>query len=296
MHGVVVVDKPEGPTSRSCLNAIKKHLGQKKIGHAGTLDPMATGVLPVLLGAGTKLAPYIMGGDKTYFGELRLGLTTDTYDIHGKVIEERPWEQVAPDDAGTGVTSWTGLTEQEVPPVSAAKHKGKPLYELARAGRETPVKVKAIEVKYAEVVDIDLPQVRFRVAVSAGTYIRSLVHSLGMRLGPGAVLTALTRERSGPFGLDGAFALDDLLEEPRRFPERVLSIREALGDWPRLILEKTQARLVENGAWLPVTETAMPEASEGSRALAETPDEEPLALVEARQRDERLRWAILRGL
>jgi tRNA pseudouridine55 synthase len=212
------------------------------------------------------------------------------------VVEEKDWSRVTAEDAGIGITSWTGVTEQEVPPVSAAKHKGKPLYELARAGRETPVKVKAIEVKYAEVVDIDLPQVRFRVAVSAGTYIRSLVHSLGMRLGPGAVLTALTRERSGPFGLDGAFALDDLLEEPRRFPERVLSIREALGDWPRLILEKTQARLVENGAWLPVTETAMPEASEGSRALAETPDEEPLALVEARQRDERLRWAILRGL
>jgi tRNA pseudouridine55 synthase len=296
MHGVVVLDKPQGPTSTSCLNAIKKKLGQKKIGHAGTLDPMATGVLPVLLGAGTKLAPYIMGGDKTYYGELRLGLTTDTYDIHGKVVAEKDWSHVTAEDAGIGITSWTGITEQEVPPVSAAKHKGKPLYELARAGKETPVKIKAIEVKNAEVVEVDLPHVRFRTTVSAGTYIRSLVHSLGIRLGSGAVLTALVRERSGLFELEGAHPLETLLDEPHRFPERVLSIREALQDWPRLALDENQAKLVGNGAWLPVEATAIPGAPEGAMALAETVNGEPLALVEARQREQRLRWAILRGL
>jgi len=235
-NGVLILDKPKGPTSTSCLNAIKKRLGQKKIGHAGTLDPMATGVLPVLLGYGTKIAPYITGGDKTYLGELKLGLTTDTYDIEGKVVDEQPWEHISPEDAGTGITSWTGLTEQEVPPVSAAKHKGKPLYALARAGKETPVKIKAIEVKHAEVVDIDLPLVKFRVTVSAGTYVRSLVHSLGIRFGTGAVLTSLTREQSGPFGLEQAYSLDQVLEEPHRLPERVLSVGEALPDWPRLVV------------------------------------------------------------
>lgn len=295
LHGVIVLNKPKGPTSTSCLNAIKKRLGQKKIGHAGTLDPMATGVLPVLLGAGTKIAPYITGGDKIYLGELKLGLTTDTYDIQGTVVEEKSWDHVSPEDAGTGITSWTELAEQEVPPVSAAKHKGKPLYALARAGKETPVKVKAIEVKHAEVVDIDLPLVKFRVMVSAGTYVRSLVHSLGMRFGSGAVLTSLTRERSGSFGLDQAFGLDQLLDEPHRLPERVLSIREALPDWPRIVLNEDQALLVRNGAMLPVDETGL-KAPQGTLALAETAGKEPLALVEAKVRDARLRWAILRGL
>jgi tRNA pseudouridine55 synthase len=294
-HGVLVLDKPSGPTSADCLNRIKHGLGQKKIGHAGTLDPLASGLLLVLLGKGTKLAPYLMGGAKTYSGEFILGLTTDTYDIQGSVVEEKHWEHVSPEDVEAGVASWTRMREQEVPPVSAAKHKGRPLYALARAGEEVPVKTKSIEVHRAETLRIDPPRVSFRTVVGPGAYIRSLVHSLGMRLGTGAALTALVREGSGAFGLEKAHGLDEVLEDPEGFPDKVLSMREALADWPVVRLDREAADLVRNGAWLPVDGGPRgPEA--GEKALLAGPDNEALALAEAKSKDGRIRWSILRGL
>lgn len=294
--GVLVVNKPKGPTSAGCVALIKQALGVKKIGHAGTLDPMATGVLVILVGKGTKIAPFVSGGEKIYKGELRLGLTTDTYDIEGKVTGEADWQGVSPKDVKQAVAAWQELQTQEVPPISAAKHRGKPLYKLSRAGRQTPVKTKQIRVHRAQVLDIDLPRVEFRVNVGAGTYVRSLVHSLGQRLGVGAVLTALTREKSGPFTIDEALDLDRVTDEPGRFPDRMISIPEALHGWPRAILTPDQVQKVRNGARLGSEEIQDLEPEPGDMALFLEPDGRAAAIVRAELKNGTLLWSIVRGI
>lgn len=296
--GILVLNKPSGPTSAHCLNIIRRKLDQGRIGHAGTLDPMAQGVLLVLLGHGTKLAPYLTNGVKTYSGQFRLGQKTDTYDAEGTIVEELPFDHLSPEKVEEGVLSWLNLETQDVPPVSAAKHQGKPLYALAREGKEVPIKTKPIHISHAEVLEMDLPWVRFRVSCSAGTYVRSLVHSLGIRLGSGAVLTELIRENCHPFGLDQAFDLDDLVEHPELLAERVIPMRDALPHWPALHLSEAQAAQVQNGTWLPVTSVGEQDqpALPGTLAMFIGPDETPLALVEAKERDGMVLWSILRGL
>jgi tRNA pseudouridine55 synthase len=293
-NGILVLDKPNGPTSAACLNAIKHKLGQKKIGHAGTLDPMATGVLLVLLGQGTKLAPYLTSGVKTYLGELKLGLTTDTYDIQGRIIEEHPYDHLDQKEVEKEVFLWQSLTEQEVPPVSAAKHQGKPLYKLHREGKEVPVKTKSIHISQVEIISIDFPLVLFRVTCSQGTYIRSLAHSLGKRLGCGATLSGLRRERCHPFGLIQAHTLDAVVDDPSGFPERVIPIVKALPHWPVMVADHAQAAGIKNGTWLPVPLEEHPH--EGEKRMLVDPQGNPLALVQATMRNDSLHWAILRGL
>lgn len=309
-HGVLVLNKPTGPTSTACLERIKKGLGQKKIGHAGTLDPLATGVLLVLLGKATKLASYLQEGGKTYAGALELGRTTDTYDSQGETLTTAPWEGLRPDDVAAAITDWSALTEQEVPKYAAAKHKGTPLYKLAREGKETPVKTKPINIARAECLGVDLPHARFRVECGAGTYVRSLVHSLGTRLGCGAVLTELIRERSHPYGLEDAHDLEALLGEPERFHERVIPLAKALPHWPAITLTERQAALVKNGAALDYTPGAPGMSGTGPgldpglteagvphrRAVFLDPQGRTLALVEAKLRDGKPVWAVLRGL
>ncbi len=295
--GVLVLNKPVGPTSTDCLNDIKFQLKQFKIGHAGTLDPMASGVLLIMLGNGTKLGPYLTGATKTYTGTLRLGITTDTFDIQGKVTSETKIS-AQDDDVRREILYWRQLTKQEVPAYSAAKHKGKPLYALARAGEDVPVKIKPIAISHVEVLDVRIPEASFRVSCSAGTYIRSLVHSLGTRMGCGAVLTSLNREQSEPFGLDQAHDLADVLDTPESFPDKVIPLKDTLPHWPRFQLTAPLAGLVKNGAWLPVNDN--PEAvlagKIGDQAMLLGPEGEPLALVEAKLQDRTPKWSILRGL
>lgn len=251
MDGVLVLDKPSGPTSNRCLSALKR-LGQKKIGHAGTLDPLASGVLLVLLGQGTKLSNYLLdGGLKVYRGTLRLGQETDTWDSEGRLVEERDWSGIGADAIGAAIAGWKGIQRQAVPPYSAAKHEGQPLYRLARSGRPVPEKVKEVEILQADILSMDLPLVSFRVSCSSGTYVRSLAHSLGMRLGCGAVLTELTREYSHPFGLDQAVPLDVLKARPEELARHVHPVRDALPGWPLVPVTSGEAARVRNGMALP---------------------------------------------
>ncbi len=296
LDGVLVLHKPSGPTSADCLNQIKRHLGQKKIGHAGTLDPMATGVLVVLLGQATKLAGYLSEDRKTYRGTLILGQQTDTYDVQGQTTATAPWEHITTSAVLEIAAEWSGTFSQEVPPVSAAKHQGKPLYALHRAGQEVPVKVKDITIFEAQILSMDLPSVSFRVTCSAGTYIRSLAHSLGKRLGCGAVLSELEREASHPFTLSQAHSLEAVLTAGNRFPEMVLPMAQTLPHWPKLSLNSEQTALVRNGAWLPASLFPAYPAQEGDRALMLSSAQAPLALAEARIKDNALVWGILRGL
>ncbi|XPV75229.1 MAG: tRNA pseudouridine(55) synthase TruB [Desulfovibrio sp.] len=296
--GVIVIHKPKGPTSAGCLNTIKRELNQGRIGHAGTLDPMAEGVLVVLLGTATKIAGYLSGAQKTYYGECDLGYTTDTYDAEGEITSKSSIDQLTEEEVKKEVLAWLDLTEQEVPAYSAAKHKGKPLYALARAGEEVPVKIKPITIYTVEVLDITLPQVRFRVKCSAGTYIRSLVHSLGTRLGCGATLTKLFRELSSPFGIDSAYPLDELVQSPELFAERVTPLSEALPHWQSYTLTPALTGLVKNGAWLPVNDEKgeLLHGKEGDQVFFKDSDGQALALAEAKLKDDKLQWSILRGL
>ena len=298
LDGLLVLNKPSGPTSAGCLNSIKHGLGQGKIGHAGTLDPLAEGVLLVLLGQGTKLASYLTSGQKLYSGTMRLGITTDTFDMEGKVLAEAGLENISQEDVRAAILSWKDLTEQEVPAYSAAKHEGKPLYELARKGEFVPVKEKRIEVYEVEPLEIEFPFARFRVRCLAGTYIRSLVHSLGIRLGCGAALAQLTREACEPYGLDAAYSLDAVLGEPELFAERVVPLAKMLPHWRTIALSPTLAALVKNGAWLPVGGVSGLElnGTAGEQVMLVEEGGEPVALAEAVAKDGMLRWTILRGL
>lgn len=296
LDGVLVLYKPSGPTSTDCLNAIKRTFRQFKIGHAGTLDPLAEGVLPVLLGKATKTASHITGEDKTYSGTFRLGMTTDTYDIQGKILSESP---ISADEntVRNEISYWKELTEQEVPAYSAAKHKGKALYELARAGEEIPVKTKPITIIESEPLEVCLPDADFRVRCSAGTYIRSLVHSLGTRLECGAVLTRLLRESSGPFGLEQSHHLEDLLDgDLESFAKCVIPMHESLPHWPTYTLSEALTGLVKNGTRLPVSAEGELAGKEGDRALFLSPEGDALALVQAVEQNGKLLWGILRGL
>lgn len=292
MHGVLVLDKPKGPTSADCLRDIKYQLGQKKIGHAGTLDPMATGVLVVLLGEATKLAGFLTEGQKIYSGRLRLGQNTDTFDAEGTVTSEAPWEHLAPEAVREAAMAWTEMTTQDIPPYSAVKVNGQPLYKKARRGEEVPVITKPLTVFDADVLSMELPHMHFRVRVSPGSYVRSLVHSLGTRLGCGAHLTELIREYSHPFGLAEAIPLDQLLAEPERLAQRVIPLEKALPHWPTLVLTPEQAKMVRDGKALPVSEIPGPQ----TRAILANADGLPVALAEPQDRDGARRWVILRGL
>ena len=289
--GVLALQKPKGPTSAACIAKIKRHLGQKKIGHAGTLDPMASGVLLVLLGQGTKISGHLMdGGEKIYAGTVRLGQTTDTWDAEGKIIAEADASSVSLAMIEEAVSLFVGETEQEVPPYSAAKHEGKPLYALARKGLDVPVKTKTVHVTHAAIEWVDLPYFRFRVACGSGTYIRSLAHSLGIRLQCGATLTELTREYSHPFGLAQAHPLDEVLATPEVFATRVASIADALPSWQRIRLSPNDVALVKNGVALPFC------GKVADNALMEEEDGTPLALAKRVERSGSWFWAVDRGL
>ncbi|MDA8161994.1 MAG: tRNA pseudouridine(55) synthase TruB [Desulfobacteraceae bacterium] len=211
IDGILVIDKPVGMTSFGVVSMVRRRLGIKKAGHAGTLDPMATGVLPVCLGKATKLAQFIMGGQKVYEGVIRLGVSTDTYDSEGVVMGTRP---LGPGlDIGAireAADGFTGKILQAPPPFSAVKHNGQPLYKLARKGILIEKAPRQVEVFSFDLLKVDIPDISFRIHCSKGTYIRSIAHGLGEALGCGGCLAALRRTVNGQFGLGHAIGIDAL--------------------------------------------------------------------------------------
>lgn len=293
-HGILLLDKPKGMSSAYAIGKLKR-LGQKKIGHAGTLDPMATGLIIVLLGEATKLSGYLLeNGEKSYIGTLKLGQITDTWDAEGTTVEERDFSSIDAPMLEAVVHSWLGKSMQEVPAYSAAKHQGQPLYKLARAGKETPVKTKEIFISHAEVQWVDLPSMRFRVTCSSGSYIRSLAHSLGIRLGCGATLTGLTREYSHPFNLQDAHTLDDLLNNPELLVDKVIPITQGLPNWHQYEVSEADAKGLRNGN--PVMHNPLLSLfSEGEKAFLSY-NNKLLALAEAKIVNGKNQWLVLRGL
>ncbi len=209
--GALLVDKPAGLTSHDVVDRLRRHLSLKKVGHAGTLDPMATGLLVILLGRATKLSDSLMAADKVYAGRIKLGESTDSYDADGELTASLPVPPL--DVAALNEVSSTlvGDLLQTPPMVSAVKVKGVPLYKLARKGLEVPREPRLVHVYSFRITTYEEPFADFRVACTKGTYVRSLAHELGEKLGCGAHLAALRRLDSGRFGVSEATPLADLL-------------------------------------------------------------------------------------
>ena len=209
MDGIVVMDKPAGLTSHDVVSEVKRILGAKKAGHTGTLDPMATGVLPVCINEATKLAQFLSAEKKTYLATMLLGVQTDTQDTEGKVTQES--DQVVPEEAiREALRSMVGKIKQVPPAYSALKHKGKPLYQYARAGEFPEISAREVEIFSLNVRDISLPYVTFDISCSKGTYIRTVCSDVGNALGCGATLSGLRRLQSGFFTEDMALSLEDV--------------------------------------------------------------------------------------
>jgi len=226
--GVLLVDKPTGPTSHDIVHKIRRTFRIEKVGHGGTLDPNATGLLIILLGKGTKLSAQLMGSDKTYAGVMRLGRTTTTQDRDGDILEEKPWDQVTREQVEAQTAALTGDLFQTPPMVSAIKIGGVPLYKLARKGQEVERKPRFIHVYRFAVTDWAPPLVSFEVACTKGTYVRTLVHDIGAAIGCGASLEALCRTRSGTFSVDDALPLDDIVKMTSdQLAARVIPIPQA---------------------------------------------------------------------
>lgn len=207
MNAVILIDKPEGRTSRQVVDIVQKRLKARKAGHAGTLDPLATGLLVVCLNEATKLAQFLVLDNKEYDATMILGVRTDTWDREGVIIaEETP--QADKSKILEVLESFRGRITQTVPVYSAVKYKGKPLYKWARKGIEVAAPAREVEIYSLEVVELNLPYVSFRVSCSKGTYIRSLCHDIGEIIGCGACLWSLRRTKSGVFSLRDALPLD----------------------------------------------------------------------------------------
>jgi len=221
--GVLLVDKPVGPTSHDLVHKIRKTFRIEKVGHGGTLDPNATGLLMVLLGKGTKLSDQLMGGDKAYTGVMRLGRTTSSQDCDGETLEEKPWEQVTREQVEARMAELTGDIFQMPPMVSAIKRDGVPLYKLARKGQEVERKPRFIHIYRFVITEWAPPLVTFDVLCTKGTYVRTLAHDIGQALGCGACLDALRRTQSGGFNVRDAMPFDEVLRlSPEQLAARVL--------------------------------------------------------------------------
>lgn len=212
-HGVLLVDKPTGITSHDVVLGVRRRLGQRQVGHAGTLDPLASGLLPVLLGQATKLSTWATETDKAYRVTARLGVQTDTQDADGQVVATAPVPQdLTAELLAPVIASLTGPQEQRVPRYSAVKVDGKRLYERARRGEAVVPPVRSIVVHRLELVALRPPDLTLEVTCSKGTYVRALVSDLGDRLGPGAHVTELRRTGVGPVGVQEAAPLPEILD------------------------------------------------------------------------------------
>lgn len=217
LNGVLLVDKGQDMTSHDVVAVARRCLGMKKIGHCGTLDPMATGMLILVIGNGTKLSDLLMSEDKEYTGTLTLGSTTNTQDAEGEILEQKPVPEFAKEEINAAFDAFRGDFYQIPPMVSAVKIGGVPLYKLARQGKEVVREPRFVRVYNSEITRIELPEVDFRIVCSKGFYVRTYAHEIGQKLGCGAHLSALRRTRSGHFTLEpGKYATFDMLKSGQR--------------------------------------------------------------------------------
>ncbi len=250
MNAILLIDKPAGISSAEVVRRVKSRVKPARVGHLGTLDPFATGLLPIMIGEATKLAPFIDGGDKTYAGLIRLGVETDTLDRDGAEVRRAEVPAISTDKLAQVTAQFTGAIEQVPPVYSAIKRAGVPLYRLARRGDDVaPPDKRSVEIKRLDLV-CDAPDaIRFVAICSPGTYARSLARDIGIALGTVAHLDELRRTRNGSFSLADAIPLADVLEslDSGAPTLRTINLRDALVGLPELVVDTTAEKRLRNG-------------------------------------------------
>ncbi len=249
VNGVIVVDKPAGWTSHDVVARMRRMVGERSVGHLGTLDPMATGVLPLVLGRMTRLCQFYTASEKAYEGTIRLGLATDTYDCDGDPVGEPKEVKVTLEEIRVVVSGFCGLISQVPPPFSAKKIKGVPAYRLARKKQEVELKPVEVEVKEFTVLGLDDDLVEFRSRVSSGTYVRSLAHELGQKLGTGAHLASLRRTAVAEFTLEESHSLEQIAEAATqgRLEDLLVHPRRLLPDIPSVTADEESIGKIRHG-------------------------------------------------
>ncbi|MFH1775489.1 MAG: tRNA pseudouridine(55) synthase TruB [Chloroflexota bacterium] len=249
MDGILNVNKPEGETSFGVVARIRRLTGERRVGHGGTLDPLATGVLPVCLGRGTRVVEFLVDATKEYQARIQLGVVTDTYDAAGRVTQRGDASAVRREQLEAALASFRGVILQTPPMYSALKYRGKRLYELARAGVEVERKSRPVEIHQMELMDWQPPVVTVKVVSGKGTYIRSLAHDLGQALGCGASLAGLVRSRYGLFHLADAVSLSQLeyIVSSGYWQHLVYPVDVVLSHWPAVVVSEANALALRNG-------------------------------------------------
>ena len=245
LEGVLVVDKPGGMTSHDVVNRIRRVAGTRRVGHAGTLDPLATGVLLVCVGRATRLVEYLVGQSKTYVTTVRLGQVTNTYDAGGEVVQERPVSHITSTQIIQALAQFRGTIQQKPPIYSAIKKDGQPLYKLARQGKDVVVPLREVMIYDLSLLAVDLPEIELEMTVSSGMYVRSLAHDLGEVLGCGGHVATLRRTAVGDFLVKNAVALDTLTVD--NVGDFLQSMTTAVAHLPRLDLNVSETAELTNG-------------------------------------------------
>ena len=247
LGGIVNINKPAGMTSHSVVSRVRRILGIKRVGHTGTLDPDAEGVLPVCVGKATKLSDYVMGKEKIYRAALHLGITTDTQDMSGEVLsKETP--NISKEEFNQAVDSFIGEIKQIPPMYSAIKVGGKKLYELARQGVEVERKERSVTIYAIDIEDFDGETATINVHCSKGTYIRTLCHDIGEKLGCGGAMGKLVRTKNGRFEITESVSLEEFEKNPELY---IVPADEILSEYPKFVLDEDQERKVLNGMTIP---------------------------------------------
>ena len=246
MNGVLVVDKPSGPTSHDVVGRVRRALGTRRVGHTGTLDPLASGVLPLVIGQATRLAQFLVSDEKEYLADVQFGFATTTYDAAGTPEGDRA---AVVDLAGldAALEAFRGTFRQMPPAFSAKKVDGTRAYELARAGRTPELRAVEVSVHRLEVVERRDSSARLLVGCSSGFYVRTLAHELGRRLGCGAHLAGLQRTRAGSFGLGDAVDLASVESDGAGAARRMIALEDLLPSWPSAVLTELGARRAGHG-------------------------------------------------
>ena len=260
IDGILNVNKPEDKTSFNTVAWLKRLTGEKHVGHTGTLDPIATGVLPICFGQATRVAQFLTESSKTYLAQIELGVTTDTFDRQGKIIERGDTSDITVTQIEEALIAFQGVINQVPPVYSALKYQGRRYYELARAGIPIKPKPRQVEIVNLELISCQLPLITINVECSKGTYIRSLAHDLGQYLHCGAHLKNLTRLRCGTFHIEDALHLPKIEEAFQKgtWEEFLHPLDSPLSNWKTIIVDKRNELAIKNGCSLSLDETFLP--------------------------------------
>ncbi len=248
--GALNINKPPGITSHDAVERVRKLLKTRKVGHTGTLDPAASGVLPVCVGKATRMSQYLLKADKEYHLIAKLGETTDTQDAGGQLLTTKSWQGITREDVLRAISHFVGQIEQIPPMYSACKHNGKRLYQLAREGRWVERKPRRVTIHHLELISINMPLITLKASCSKGTYMRTLCADLGEELGCGAHLYELVRTRCGQFTIEEAISLAELGEiiKENRLKEKLYALDQMLAHLPAVTVNDESARRVKMGS------------------------------------------------